>query len=284
MSLYHLRDLIESASSVAAQQSDGSWLPARPENYKHIPFWTRLRLAWGFWSGRYDLVRWPTTSDEWHPSPFPEQPEEAPQREFFKDFNRLVESQQKLDVINRALSDYSMLRASFPELPPHKKAGRTRTVNALIWEALRYSRKVEAELSDMVQEFSEGSPPSPSSALLSPKMQLVESALLLLQKDVQALLACDKTSQSSQLPTEFLDQMAGVISRTLELIRYATGVDRGIAVYDTSLLTAVRNLLTLSHPLLRSLRGRNVPQALYLTQTISSLGRLEVSLDNQQNE
>lgn len=276
MSLYSLHDLIESATSTQKQVDDGGWIPARPENYRHIPFWTKLRLVWAFWCGKYDLVRWPTSSAEWRPTPQEGSFDES--SEFFKEFNRLVESSQKLDIINQALADYSMMRSS-SEKTPQQKAGQTRTINALIREAVRYSRKVDVKLEDMLSEFHDRTPEldrdTPSN--LPPKYLLVKTALSMLLRDLQSLRKCGIT-HSTEIEPEFWDRTQVVLEETTELLRVANQTPS--AVTNNGLLRSLETLYRTANGTLRSLRAKRKQEALYMTQVVSSISRLESALSN----
>lgn len=282
MALYSLRSLIESASSVSKQASDNSWIPARPENWKYLSFWERLSHAWAVMVGDLDVVKWPEEKADWYPSPFPKQEADPVEQDFFENFNRLVESQQKLEVISQALSDYSLLRTTSPDLSPHKKAGRTRTINALIREVLRYSNKVRIELDDMLVEFSsENSPNVPNRVpALPPKVQLIEAALLTLQADLKGLRISEEQAQKALLSQDFWDSIEGVLKKATSFILHASSCDESATIYDSTLTGELESLLKSSQHYLRSMRNRNLRQALYMTQVVSSLSRLDVSLEN----
>jgi hypothetical protein len=55
--LYRLRELFEGANSCSTQLPNGKWVPARLMGFFHFP--TRVRIAWGVFTGRYDAVVWP---------------------------------------------------------------------------------------------------------------------------------------------------------------------------------------------------------------------------------
>lgn len=282
MALYSLRELIESASSVSKQAPDNSWIPARPENWKYLSFWERLRHAWAVMVGELDVVKWPEQKSDWYPSPFPKQEIEPVDQEFFGSFNRLVESQQKLEVISQALSDYSLSRAQAPDLPPHKRAGKTRTINALIREVLRYSNRVRTELEDMVIEFSSENPPELPNRVpaLPPALQLVESSLLTLQADLALLNTEEENAKEKSLPDSFWDSATLVLQKSTSFLSNATRCDSSATLHDSSLRGELEALIKSSHSYLRSLRSQKLRRALYMTQVVSSLSRLDTALEN----
>lgn len=279
MALYALRDLIDSANTVQKEASDGHWIPARPENYRYLSFWAKVKLALAFMAGKYDLVRWPTSGAEWNLTPrTQEEPDDLEASAFFKEFNRLVESRQKLDTINQALSDYSM-RCASPDQTPQQKAGHTRTVNALIREALRYSRKIDVKLEDMILEFHDRTPELeqqlPSN--LPPKYLLVKTALAMLLRDLQALRKCS-INHSTEIEPEFWDQTQQVLEETTELLRVANQTPS--TVTNSGLTHSLEVLYRKANGILRSLRARRRQESLYMTQVVSSLSRLGSALSN----
>lgn len=56
--IYLLEELTpEQVNSTQTEASPGKWCPARPLGYPS--FWSRIKLAWGVFTGKYDAVKWP---------------------------------------------------------------------------------------------------------------------------------------------------------------------------------------------------------------------------------
>lgn len=41
-------------------EKDHTWIPLRPQGFAGICLLRRLKLAWGVFTGRYDVLTWPT--------------------------------------------------------------------------------------------------------------------------------------------------------------------------------------------------------------------------------
>lgn len=48
----------ELGNPVRKRNTKGTWVVARPENYKYDSWRYRLRLAWGVLIGKYDALNW----------------------------------------------------------------------------------------------------------------------------------------------------------------------------------------------------------------------------------
>jgi hypothetical protein len=44
--------------STSKKNAKGYWVPARPLGWQGLRLWYRLKLAWGVFTAKYDVVEW----------------------------------------------------------------------------------------------------------------------------------------------------------------------------------------------------------------------------------